>query len=310
MKKCRILSIGIIAISILITIVSVIIICNKHNKKIVYADSIMFDGNIGGIEMYIFNDILVDESLVKISPSNCTEEPIFTIKKFGEEDEVEIKGGKAVFESSGRYTLYCKIKSSKDYYVYDRVTITVSNTTTTDMDLYIKRISSPTISVEDSIDINQIAEIKCPTNSQISIKCGEHLTVNNSILTAVKQGYAHIDISIKYHNIIIYKRLNISILPKVIENDIKLELSIGGQILENNIVEIPNDGYAFVINYKLLNTHEQAIDCVTNSTNVQIVSFDSPMIIIIPVSTGQATLIVTPKEYPNTEFTIIVNIVE
>ena len=92
---------------------------NKPKDNTVYATHISFETLAGSVELYINNNLVLDNNLIKVEPSNCSFSPEITIKKQGEGEECLIIGTKHSFNSIGKYVLTCKIRSSKNYYIQD-----------------------------------------------------------------------------------------------------------------------------------------------------------------------------------------------
>jgi hypothetical protein len=88
--KCRILSIIVSVVFIIGSIICCTVIFNKKNDTVIYATNISFNGLIGGIDLYIDNDLIVNENMINIEPKDCNIKPIFTINKYGDDEEFEI----------------------------------------------------------------------------------------------------------------------------------------------------------------------------------------------------------------------------
>ena len=153
-------------------------------------------------------------------------------------------------------------------------------------------------------------DLKCPDKTDVYIKHSEHILYNNDKIKAIKVGICTIDVFLNYENIIITKRILKEVKPKVIESEIDLKLFIDNQELEDNCIEIKNSNLSVIINYEIINAREnQTIYCWTDSTNIEIFSFDAPEIVVIPLSTGIAEINVCSVEYPDIIFKIFITII-
>ncbi len=307
--KCRILSVFVVAICLVVIIASIIVIKNKKDDKQVYAESINFVGLAGGAELYIDNDLLIDEGLIIISPSNCTVKPEFAIKKSGEDEYTSIDTGKYCFDKAGKHILVCKVLKNKNYYIQDRITINVVEMPTESTSMYIKSLINTTMYEEDNIVISDIMEMLCPPSAEVNMVCSDNITLNNGIITALDAGYARVEVTIKNDNIIISKILPIIIKPKIVESAIRLQLSMGTNIFTNNEIEISLSKFNYSIIYELINSDKQLINCWTDSNIVEVVSFNPMIIELKTISAGTATIYVSPLDFPDTIFEFVVNIV-
>lgn len=309
-KKCRILSICVSSVVLVILIVACAIIVNKNKNKYIYARYVQFSTQAGQIELHIDSELLIHNDMVKITPSNCTYVPIFKIKKMGEDEEKVITSNKLTFQDTGNYTLYCYLKSSKTNFVKTSLVIKVVDVVTDSISLNIKTKDFDTPHIDDEILLTDIATLKYPNKTKVYLKHSEHIEYANNIIKAVKPGIATIDIYLDYENIIITKRIIKEIKPKVIEEDVGLKLSIDGIVLEDNHIELEYSQFVSVINYEIVNAREnQTINCWTESSNIEIVSFNAPAIKIKTLSLGEAEINVSSVDYPHIVFKIFISIV-
>ena len=308
-NKCRILSVFVIAVCLIAAVASIIVIKNKQDKTVVYAKSINFVGLVGGAELYINNDLLIGEDLITVSPSNCTVKPQFEIKKSGDDNYQSIAAGKYSFEKEGKYILVCKALKNKNYYVQDKITINVVDRPQTTTSMYIMSQGNTTIYEEDTIFIDDIAEIVAPSGADIDMVCSENIILNNGLVTALNAGYATVEVIIKNDNIIISKIIPIIVKSKIVASEIQLQLSVGANILTSNEIEISLSKFNYAIAYKLLKTDKQLINCWTDSNVVEVVSFNPMTIELKTITAGTATIYVSPLDYPDTIFEFVVRIV-
>lgn len=307
--KWRILSICAISILVMAIISGIAILNNRARNKDVYATSLNFAGLVNGAKIYLNNDLIVNKSLVKIFPYNCTFLPEFSIKKSGDEESLTITNERVVFDEATKYTLTCKIKSSKNYYLKRSIVITVVESPTEDTSMYIQKIKDITLHVDDEIALSSIVRISCPTSAKIDIVYNENMYETNGMITAIQDGLGTMDITLSYDNIIIRKTIFITIKPKITQDDINLKLTVGGELLASNEIEIPYSDFAFAINYELTELDSQLINCWTNSDIIEITSYNSPMIVFEILNNGEATIFVSPQNYPNIVFEIIIKII-
>lgn len=307
--KCRILSMCVVVVLAIALISGIFITINKNKDKDIYAKSLKFSGLIGGVEIYIENELIIDDNLVTVSPANCSFKPEFSIKKSGDDESVAVDKGKFLFETNGKYTLSCRVKSSKNYYLIRSISITVVDVPTDDTNIYVKKLTDATMYVEDKIDLLSVAEIKCPNSVKLDLICNENISIENNIVTAIKEGLGQIDIVVRYNNISICKTIFIIVKPKLTKDNIELKLTIGGQAINNNI-EIEYSEFNFMMNYELTNLEgNQSINCWTDSNIVSIVSYNSPIIEMLMIDKGKAVVYVSPLSYPEIVFEIVINII-
>jgi hypothetical protein len=312
MKKiCRNLSVCLGVVAILILAISVILIINKEkSSKIVYAQTIRFCTSIGSFEMLIDNELILDETLVEITPSDCSFKPVFSIKKSTEDDEISIVGNKYKFETAGKYTLYCKVASGSDYYVKDSININVVSSPTQNTSMYISNLPLQTFYVEDIIDLLNIVDIKSPDLSKIMIYGSEHILIENGIIKAVKDGVATLDILLDYNHIMIMGTVSFVIKPSIQDSGVGLKLSVDGNVLTKNTLEVQHTTFYNSINYELTNLeHNQNITCWTDSDLLTVISYDAPTIIFATTGVGDAIIYVSPKAHPEIVFEIVITII-
>ena len=307
MKRCRILSISITAISLIISAVIIGFIIS-NNSKTVYATSIKFKGEVRGVEIYVDNKLIINKDLIVVEPGDCNIQPEFTIKKYGGDEEIVIVDNSYDFKASGRYTLSCKAKSSKDHYVRDSITLNVVNAITDTTSMYIKQKANVTLYEEDEVDVSAIVKLECPTSSKVEYNYNKFITINKGTIKAMIPGLASLDVVVSYDNIVISKQITIIVKPKTIGSDISLKLTINNDNLQNNIININNDVFNFAINYELINSDNQLIICWTNDYVVDIVSFECPTIIIKPLKSGSTTIYVSPVGFETRVFEIVINV--
>lgn len=305
--KCRILSIIVTSALFIATLICCIIALNKQKDEIVYADNVCFDGIIGGIELYIDNDLLLSDNMVKVEPSNCTKQPLFTIKKYGDDNETQITNNKYTFDDIGRFILKCKIPSSEKYYVTDTISITVVDSPTDNTYMYIDA-KDKLMYVDDVISLTDLATIVAPNNADINISCSKNLQIIDNNIVAINTGSGSVSIVIEYNNIKIHKTFNIVIKPKTVASDIQLRLYYGASVLTNNIMEINSLEYDVAINYMLLNIDNQLVNCWTSDNVVEIISSNPDALIIRPKTCGETIVYVSPLEYENIVFEVIIKV--
>ena len=309
MSKCRILSIFVVGILIIMTTVCGVVIFNKHNDKQIYAKSINFVFISGGIDIYIDNELIINESMVSVSPSNCTFKPEFTIKKRGEENETTIND-KCVFNEEGKFTLSCRIKAGKNYYKYDNLIINVISEPTDDIDMYINKLTFGALYVDNQIPLSSIVEIKSPNNAYIDVQHNTLLEIDENTIKFLQDGIGMLEIYVKCDSLVIYKQILLKINPKIEDENIGLHLSIGGNDVQNNTIEIVHTIFNNTINYELINCgYNQTINCWTDSGIITIVSYDAPTIVFRSLQTGEAIIYVSPIDYSNVVFEILIVII-
>lgn len=308
--KSRILSISVISILLLAACIVVIVVAKSNTDKPQYATSIEFASISGSVEMYIDNKLIIHEDLVEVSPLNCTFKPEFTIKKSGNSESVSVTAGGYVFSSSGKYTLECKVKSSKSNYIKDSIIITVVDTPSENTVMYIKSLPIGTFYIDDKLNINEIIETKHPSSAEIRITCSENIEYKDGEICAKDCGFAKVEIRLIYDGIIIVKDVELNIMPKLNKEDFEFKLSVGGSVLETNKIQVNISQFNFVINYELLYMDdEQEILCWTTGESVEIISFNAPTIIFKTLNTGETIIYVSPLDYPSVVFEILVSIV-
>ena len=308
-KKCRILSVCVVVACVVISAIAVVKALNKDEKYVVYAESVSFTTSVGGFEMCIDNQLLIDESIITISPSDCSFKPEFVIKCSSAEDK-NIKMGKYTFASKGNYILECKVKSGKDYYAKDTIKITVVDSPTTTTNIHIDKLPMQTIYIDDEISLTSLAGLDYPTLSTINIECSEHVAYSEGKFKALYDGIATINISITYDYITICETVSLVVKVPIAESGVDLILSVNNNILTINQLQITYSPFNFTINYKLTNPeHNQVIDCWTDSEHIKVVSFNAPSIILTPLSIGEAIVYVSPIDYPHIMFEIVITIV-
>lgn len=308
-KKCRILSICVVVIAIVVAVVAIFKTFNKHEKLVVYAESVSFTTSVGGLEMCINNELLIDESIITVSPSNCSFKPEFVIKSDHFEDKI-IKTGKYSFASKGIYILECRVKCSDEFYVKDSLKITVVDSKTITTNIYIGKLSMKTIYIDDEIPLTSLVELDYPALSSVDVECSQHISYNDGKFKALYDGIATINIFVTYDYITICENVKLAIKLPISETGVDLILSVNNSILTSNQLEIDYSPFNFAINYELTNLeHNQVIDCWTDSEHISVVSFNAPSIILTPLSVGEAIVYVSPEDYPDIVFEIVISII-
>ena len=309
-SKCRILSIIVVLVSIITTIVCAIIIANKNSNEPIYATSINFVGQVKGAELLIGNQIVLNESLISVEPINCTVKPEFTIKRYNAPSDSAIVLSEPTYsvEDAGSYIVSARIKANENYYLSDSVTIKFVSSPGDTTTMYIYPYETISVFVEDSVALESLVDIVAPNSAQISFECNQNITILNNIITAITPGVGAVNIMIAYDNFIILETVNMIIKPKVIASEIGLILTVGPNQLSTYVVEITNSSYTFTINYQLLNIENQLINCWTDSKILQVVSYNAPSIVINTIECGNAILYISPVEYDNIIFEILIKI--
>lgn len=308
MKRCRILSIVIIAISIISVVISIIMIANKNKDKPVYATSINFVGNLKGAEILIDNDLVLDTRLIKIEPSNCSFKPEFTIRKSGDTSEKNITTSTYKFTEEGRYVLNCKIKAGKNYYIDDKITITTVNIPSETTSMYIIPNTTKVMYVDEVLKFDKFVKISAPTNAKLDITYTNHITMVDNNIIALNDGMAIVNLTLTYDNLSITKSFDIIVRPKTHESSIGLELTIGINAITDYVVNISNSNMNIILGYTLTNTDNQLINCWTESNIIEIEKYTPDGIVINPKSSGTAIMYISPEDYPSRVFEITINI--
>lgn len=304
--KCRILSIFATAILSIITLVSIVIIARKEDNTTIYAESINFVDSIRSAEIFIDNKLILNDSLVCIEPDNCTLKPEFVVKKYGSNNEELITDGSYSFPSTGRYTVYCQVKSSENYYKKDNMNLTVVDTPSSTTAMYINPDESITMYNDDEIELSSIVHTHCPSVANMKVTCSEHLNVEDNIITALKEGVGTIDITLSYHNLVINQSFSVVIKPKTVESDIRLKLYSTKPI--EDVITINSLECELELCYELLNVDSQQINCWTDSDIFEITSHSAPIITLNPKCSGEAILYISPIDYEDVIFEVVVRI--
>ena len=314
-KFCRILGI-VVASAVVVAIAFIVVkVARKPKANKVYATNVEFLTLAGGMEMFIGNDLILNYDMVKISPQNCEFDPEFSVKMFGALKETVVENGRYTFTEKGRYTICCKVKSSENNYIDDKITIKVVEEPTETTAMYITKLDFDGLRADKTIELNKIVNISS-IDKVSKIECTEHITYNEGIITAIKPGEACINIFMTNDNLTIVSRIEFTIVNNVDTGDVKLKLTFEGRVLTDNIVEVEYSTFNFVISYEIEGFEDnQYILCTTNDDVVSIVSSDHfnicepPFIILKPLRTGETIIYVTPLENTNIEFEIIVRII-
>ena len=110
--------------------------------------------------------------------------------------------------------------------------------------------------------------------------------------------------------ITICQEISFAVKPSVINAEVILKLTVGDEVLANNVVEKQYSEFSFDIGYTLVNLdRNQAIYCWTESDVVEVIKFNSPTIRLRALGKGSATVYIKPIERPDITFEIIVNII-
>ena len=311
MKKiCRILStVAILGICITATVLIVKAVRKPKNKEI-YATSVNFKTIAGAIEIYSENKIVLSKDLVTIKPADCTLEPEFLFKKYGQSGETKLEGKTHKFEDEGKYILICRVKSGDAYYVEDKLTIDVVNTIRETTSFYIQKSNVTNLYMDEDISLDKLAYIKRSSNSEVLVDCDACIEYNNGIITPIKEGDGLLTVMLKDNDITICYSIEVKINPSVVNAEVELKLTLGGVVLSSNIVEKEYSQFNFNIGYTLVNIdRNQAINCWTEGDVVEVVKYNSPTITLKPLRTGTTTIYVVPVERPDLTFEIIVSII-
>lgn len=310
MKRiCRILSLIVSLICLIVTVMIVVKVVNKPKSKTIYATDINFVTPSGGVIMYKNNELVVSKSMVNILPKHCKLEPEFQIKKHGEEEIKNITSSSYKFTEEGKYTLICKIQGGKDYYIDDKLTITVVDVPDESADVYIKKLNFDSLMVGDCADLNNMFKLVPSTNNNLRVETSEHLRYENGKIYVEDGGYAWINIFVTSEGFTIRKTISLNILSKPESSEGMLKITIGNTVLDRNEIEIEYSEFNFVINYELVGMSNQYIACWTDGDVVEVISFNPPTIIIKPLKTGATTIYVSPLEHPSIALEIVVTII-
>ena len=308
MKKfCRILSI-IALIAIFITsVILVVKVIRKPANKEVYATSVSFKTLAEAVEIYSENKIVITDEMVTIKPSNCTIAPEFLFKKYGQSGETAITDDVLKFESEGRFILICRVKSGDMYYVEDRLIIDVKHDPRETTSFYIQRLNITNLYIDENVSLNQIAYIKKSANSVVDVICDENVKYENGILIPLNEGKCQIVVVLMDNNVAICQEISINIKSSIINAEVELRLTLGGEVLDTNVIEKEYSQFNFDIGYKLINIdRNQAIDCWTEGGVVEVIKYNSPTITLKPLNKGTAVVYVKPLERPDLTFEIVV----
>lgn len=308
--KCRILSVIVIVVSLIVTLISLIVVANKKDDKVVYAQSISFNSDISGFEMAIDNYLVIDKSLVTITPSNCTLEPEFSITKSTSKQEMKIGEGRYKFSETGKHVLKCKVKINEENYWHDQISIIVVESPSNSTSMYIQQLKDVVLYVDDIINLDKVIKVTHPINTAVAYNYDNYISIINNNIKAIYPGLAKVEVVLNYHNILISEEFSVIVRSKIIESEIGIEFSVAGNVLDGNIVEIKLSKYNFAINYELINTDFQTITCYTYSDSVTIISFDAPIMVIKANKIGEAIIFISPTNYPNTMFELVVRVLE
>ena len=304
---CRILAICVASVVLVIAGILVVNALRQPKGKILYATDVEFLTLSGGMEMLIDNDLVLDQSMVKISPQNCEFAPEFTVKKFGAIKESSVTDGKVVFTETGRYTISCKVKSSESNYVVDKITIKVVDEPNDSTAMYVTKLDFD-IKVGQSIALNEVAQIY-PMGKVSKIVCSENVEYSNETVTAINLGDATIDIFVTSDNLTISKRICFTVAEGVGVGDVGLKLKIGETEIVDNIVEIEMSNFNFAISYEIVGIDTQNILCSTDGDILSVISYNAPEIILKPLNLGETMIHIVLVEDESIQFDIVIRII-
>lgn len=306
--KTKILSTIMTCVTVVVSIVCYFVAINKNkSKQVVYAESVCFTNGVGGCELFIDNELILDSSLVTIVPANCSFQPEFSVVKYGSDSNDIIKTGTHYkFKSTGKYIVKCSVKSGEYDTSYTSATMTVKvvdEPTLTNM--HILPTTNSAIDVGQSIDISTFANITYPDEAKISITTSQHLRYSNGNITALKGGKASVEITLKLFNIFIYHKLNIDVIGEIMPQSYDIKFTFGQDIYYNNDeIKISLSSNSYALGYQLLNFKNQQIICSTNNNNIVILISEAPFIVFQTLNAGRVTIFITPIENPSATFEV------
>ncbi|MFQ6723999.1 MAG: hypothetical protein ACLRFE_01510 [Clostridia bacterium] len=316
MKRfCRILSISFPIVFGLSLVLGVVIaigkIVTKPKDETNYAETITFNALAGNMDLYIYNDLIVSEQMMTITPKNHDYEPEFTIRKYGdnENEATSINAGNLSFEEEGEYVLACKIKANQYGYIEDTIIINVISELEQNTKMYLGDKKSVVLYEDGEYNIEDLVNIKYPIGTSIDIKCSEHFAVNGKLITALNEGVANMEVILTYDNISICRTFLFKVNAKILPETINLILNLNDTPLKENKLEINLASPNISVNYLLTNLPmNQQINCWTDSDKVMVLPSGEPTIVLRGLKVGEAVVYVSSVEYPQLIFEILVTI--
>ena len=313
MKSSRILSVFVILVCVVVAIIlGAIFFVVPQKPKDVHAKSINFVTKSGGFEICKSNEILVDYYIVEISPSNCTFKPEFLLKRTGEKDEdaLGVALGNMTISEIGSYELICRAKSGKNSYVKDRVKIKVVDEPGENTGMYISKKNPAGIYVDDSLNIDEVIHTISPIGAQLAISTSPHFVLDGQTLVAMMEGLATVDIRLSYDGITIVDQFMYTIKPRKSESANQLILTVNGTMLDNNEVQVEYSTFNQSISYYITNLYSQEVECYTDSELISIKNrYNFTTIIFTTLGRGEAIIYVSPTDFPQLRFEILIRIV-
>lgn len=315
-KKCRILLIFVVIGLISVGVFFCLLAYNKYkSNNTIYARSINFVEGARNYEICIENSIILNKDIVTITPSNYSFDITFEIKKTYNPDKTPATTIKLdtplKFSTTGKYRITCKAISGSEEnnfitdYIYISVVANPSDTTT----MYIKS-KEITLTVNSSISLNEAVNITKPAIAETNILCNENISFSNNTLTALNVGAGIVDIKLKYYSLILYKQVAIAIKPIIEASDLSLTITYGTQLYnDNDTITIIKTNSTINLNYIINNCDNQQINSWCDN-GLQILPSFPPSIIVKADTVGAFNLYISPKDYADIIFKVILNIVE
>lgn len=247
---------------------------------------------------------MIDESLITIEPSDCSFVPEFSISK----DTYVKQDNKYAFYETGVYNITCKVRGGKDetYFKTDTLKIKVVDAMPSFMGIQVaSRISYP-LYVGENVDISTIANIRYPTNAELKISTTENIKYENGTISALAKGDAIIYISIVCNGIAIYDKATLKVYEPKAPELISITFEYAGNYFgDGDTITLSKSKIYRSINYQLLNADSQSIICTSSNPLVaEIISFNSPLIIINAKSIGSCLISISPEGNSNIIFSL------
>ncbi len=316
-RKCRILLIFVVIGLISVGVFFCLLAYNKHKSrnKAIYATSIQFIEGARNYEVCIDNSIILTKDIITTTPFNYSLDIIFEVEKVYNPNEippVEIELDVPFnFSTTGKYRITCKAISGpeKDNVITDYIYISVVAEPTSTTTMYIKD-KQASITVGETLNLDKIVNIAKPAIAEMSITCNENISCANNKVTAINKGAGKLDIKLKYYNLIICDTVVINIKPIIEASDLSLSVIYGKNTYTNNdIITITKSNYSINLNYIINNCENQEVICWSDN-GLQIVSTFSSLIIVNASSIGEFNVFISPKDYPDIVFKIVLDIIE
>ena len=195
-RKCRILSIFVIAVFVACSAVCVTLAVSKNIKRReIYATSITFNSP-RSMDLYIDNSLIISNDIVTICPNNCTVKPTFYLSTRDDLDvREEMDGQTFKFNATGSYVITCEIASSKyGYTKSDYITINVIDAPVKDeTPMYIRRSENVISPIQgDDIELNNMLDIICPNNANVEILVNDKLKLIDGCIQTVNSGMGEV----------------------------------------------------------------------------------------------------------------------